>query len=197
MKLETSNLILQTSPRNPKLGTQNCIFNFKQEVIMRSFIRIVSFTLPFLLLSCAPKTDVEGLKKAVDDFNTASIEAMKTNDFEKSLVYYADDALEMPPNQPAIRGKENIKAWMEKSAQAGVKMISGKFTSIEVNAAGDIGYEIGEFDMTFEVPPIGEMRDTGKYIALFRKHQDGSWKVYAETWNSDLPVPAPEPPKKK
>lgn len=164
---------------------------------MRPFTRTIGFVLPFLLLSCVPKADLEGLKKTVDDYNNASTEAMKTGNFEKALPYYADDATEMPPNEAAIKGKENIKAWMEKSAQSGVKITVAKFTSIEINAAGDIGYEIGDYDMTLEVPVMGEVKDNGKYIAIFKKQQDGSWKVHAETWNSSMPLPAPEPPKDK
>ena len=164
---------------------------------MRPFIRNLFFIVPFLLLSCAPKPDIEGLKKTVDDFNAATIEAMLTNDHEKNSMFYADDAIEMPPNEPAIKGKENIMAWAEKSSQSGVKVTAAKFTPMDVNAAGDIGYEIGDYDMTLQIPPIGEVRDTGKYIAIFKKQQDGSWKVYAETWNSNTPPPPPEPPKKK
>jgi ketosteroid isomerase-like protein len=164
---------------------------------MRFFSRTIIFAIPFFLLSCVPKADTEGLKKAVEDYNSAAIEAMTTNNYEKSLSYFADDATEMPPNEPAIKGKENIKAWMEKGAQSGVKATAVKFTSLEVVAAGNIGYEIGDYDMTFEIPSVGEVKDVGKYIAIFKKQQDGSWKVYAETWNSNAPPPPPEPPKKK
>ena len=162
---------------------------------MRSFLRNMSFIIPFLLLSCAPKADVEGLKKTVDDFNAASIDAMTTNNVEKVITYYTDDATQLPNNGEAVKGKENIKAEMEKMMQAGIKMKDVSFTSVEVNAAGDIGYEIGNYNMTMEVAPMVEVKDNGKYVAIFKKQQDGSWKVYAEIWNTNTPLPAMEPPK--
>jgi len=38
----------------------------------------------------------------------------------------------------------------------------------------------------------GGARD--KVLAIWRKQADGSWKVLRDTWNSDLPLPAPEKP---
>jgi uncharacterized protein (TIGR02246 family) len=142
-----------------------------------------------------PQTDVAGLKKTVDDFSSASIEAMTTNNTEKVIMYYTDDATQLPNNGPAVKGRENIKAEMEKMMSMGMKMKDVSFTSVEVNAAGDFGYEIGNYSMTMEMAPMGEMKDDGKYVTLFKKQQDGSWKVYAEIWNTNTPIPAMEPPK--
>ena len=32
------------------------------------------------------------------------------------------------------------------------------------------------------------MKDHGKYVEIFKKQADGTWKVVADIWNSDLPV---------
>lgn len=163
---------------------------------MRLFVRSIIVVIPFLLMSCMqPQTDVAGLKKTVDDFSSASIEAMTTNNTEKVIMYYTDDATQLPNNGPAVKGRENIKAEMEKMMSMGMKMKDVSFTSVEVNAAGDFGYEIGNYSMTMEMAPMGEMKDDGKYVTLFKKQQDGSWKVYAEIWNTNTPIPAMEPPK--
>jgi ketosteroid isomerase-like protein len=41
------------------------------------------------------------------------------------------------------------------------------------------------------------MKDRGKFIEVWKKQADGKWKVVADMFNSDIPLPAPEPPKKK
>jgi ketosteroid isomerase-like protein len=51
--------------------------------------------------------------------------------------------------------------------------------------------------MTITMLPMGEMKDKGKYIALWRQQADGSWKVHAETWNTDTPAPQPPAPKEE
>ena len=43
--------------------------------------------------------------------------------------------------------------------------------------------------MTITMAPMGQMKDAGKYIALWRQQADGTWKVHAETWNTDTPAP--------
>jgi ketosteroid isomerase-like protein len=30
--------------------------------------------------------------------------------------------------------------------------------------------------------------DRGKYLAVWKKQADGSWKIEADMWNSDLPA---------
>jgi ketosteroid isomerase-like protein len=32
---------------------------------------------------------------------------------------------------------------------------------------------------------MGNINDNGKYMTVWEKQSDGSWKVKAETWNSD------------
>jgi hypothetical protein len=44
---------------------------------------------------------------------------------------------------------------------------------------------------------MGEMKDQGKYVALWREQADGTWKLSAETWNTDMPMPAMEKSTKK
>jgi ketosteroid isomerase-like protein len=38
-------------------------------------------------------------------------------------------------------------------------------------------------------PKGSPIMDRGKYVAVWKKQADGSWKVAAESFNSDLPVP--------
>jgi ketosteroid isomerase-like protein len=56
--------------------------------------------------------------------------------------------------------------------------------------SGDLGYSTGTYTATF-----GEMTDKGKYVTIWRKQSDGSWKVTEDMFNSDLPMlPAPNQP---
>jgi len=33
-------------------------------------------------------------------------------------------------------------------------------------------------------------KENGKYVEIFKKQTDGSWKVIVDIWNSDLPAAA-------
>jgi ketosteroid isomerase-like protein len=154
---------------------------------------IVVALVAVLLISCAPQTDVEGLKKRVEDYNAVSKDAMLSGDHEKALAYYDDNAISLPANATMLRGKEAIGKWMKDMAAMGMKFSKVDFKSVEIDASGSLGYEVGSYEMTMEA---GGMRidDKGKYLVVWKRQADGAWKVYVEIWNTDMPMPQPEPP---
>ncbi len=168
----------------------------KEEVMKKIQIGAIALALVSVLLaSCQPQTDVAAVRKTIEEASAASAQAMMTGDVEKSVANYADDAISMPPNNEPLKGKEAIKAWtVEMSKMA--KMTAVNFGTVEVDASGNIAYEVGTYDMTMEMPGMGEMRDKGKYMSIWKKQSDGSWKVHADIWNTNTPMPMPEPPKK-
>jgi ketosteroid isomerase-like protein len=159
---------------------------------MRQFYAMIVIATLLLPLACAPpQPDMTALRKTVDEYNNASKEAMLTGNADKLMTYYEADALEMAPNSPVIKGKDNILAFQQGMTKSGMKFNSVEFQTLELAADGKIACEIGSYNMNITLPPMGEMKDAGKYIALWRQQADGSWKVHAETWNTDLPAPPP------
>ena len=164
---------------------------------MRQFFAVLVFIVLLLPIACAPAPpDMAALRKTVDAYNNASKEAMLGAGPEKVMPYYEADALEMAPNSPVIKGKDSILAYQQAMMKAGIKFNAVEFQTLELTADGKSAYEIGSYNMTFTMPPMGEVKDTGKYIALWRQQADGSWKVHAETWNTDTPM-APPPTAKE
>jgi ketosteroid isomerase-like protein len=161
------------------------------EVPMRQLSAMLVIALAiFISFACAPaKPDMAALQKTVDDFNTATKEALLSGNAEKCNSYYETDALEMAPNSPPVKGKEAILAFQNGMAKAGMKFTEVTFKSLELVADGKVAFEIGSYDMTITMPPMGEMKDNGKYVALWRQQGDGTWKVHAETWNTNNPMP--------
>ncbi len=150
--------------------------------------------LSILFVSCAPKpVDMAALRKTIDEHNAASITAMKSNsDMDKLMSYYTDDAVQLPPNAPMNKGKEAIKAFMNQMMASGMKMTEVSFAVTNVEASGNVAYEVGTYDMAATVPGMGDIKDNGKYITTWKQQADGLWKVTAETWNSNVPMPTPE-----
>jgi ketosteroid isomerase-like protein len=146
---------------------------------------------PVLVLSCAaPQVDMTALRKTVDDYNAASKEAMTTGNSDKVMAYYQDDAMEMAPNMAVAKGKDAIKAMEDQMMKSGMKVTAVNFTTTDLQAAGTIAYELGTYDMTMTMAPTGEVKDQGKYVVIWHQQADGTWKVRAEIWNSDNPMPA-------
>jgi len=136
------------------------------------------------------------LRKAIDDYNAASTAAMVAGTVDDAVIaYYTDDALQMAPNSPVVKGRDSIRALYTAMMQSGMKINSASFTVTDVQAAGNVAYEIGTYDMTMTIPGVGEIDDNGKYITVWKQQADKLWKVAAEIWNTDMPLPVPEPPK--
>ena len=49
--------------------------------------------------------------------------------------------------------------------------------------SGDLGYTFGTYSRTFTGPDGAENRQAGRYLSVWRRQPDGSWKVVADTGN--------------
>ena len=96
---------------------------------------------------------------------------------EKLLSFYAADASVYPPGAPMIKGQEALRPLFAEMDFSKVRVTT---LNAEVAAAGDVGYTTG----TFEVQANGQT-ETGKYVTVWKKHPDGSWKIVEDTFNSD------------
>jgi ketosteroid isomerase-like protein len=102
--------------------------------------------------------------------------------------YYAPDATFLPPNGPPVQGTQDIAAFHAMLPP----MSEVEFRQVEVGGAGDVAYVHGTYSMTLS-PEGGEpFQDSGKYIEIWKRQGDGTWKVALDIFNSDLPLPSPE-----
>jgi len=100
---------------------------------------------------------------------------------------YAEDAKVLPPNMPAVEGRQAIKA-MYAQSQPSFKEFRLDIVSLE--GRGDLAHEYGTYALA--AAPSGlsaPVTDRGKYVAVWKKQADGTWKMIRDIYNSDLPVP--------
>src|SRR5438270_13443412 len=128
-------------------------------------------------------------EKAVRDADEAWAKAAATKDVDKTVSCYSDDAVVMPPNAERATTKEAIrKIWKDLLTDA---TVSWKANKVEVAKSGDIGFVTGTYEVTMNDVVTGKpVKDRGKYLVVWEKQTDGSWKCGADMFNSDLP-PAP------
>src|ERR1044072_7145570 len=106
--------------------------------------------------------------------------AAGARDVDKTASYYSDDALILPPNIPTINGKQGARAMWQ-----GMFSVPGfgggwKATRVEVSRSGDLGWVTGTYELTETDASGRPMVDTGKYLEVWRKQADGSWKCVAD-----------------
>jgi uncharacterized protein (TIGR02246 family) len=113
-------------------------------------------------------------------------------DFEKFMSYYADDASELVPNTPVVNGKDAIRAAWKPFFDDPNSSLAFQASRVEVAKSGDLGYAQGAYTETTTDPKTKKpVTDKGKYVTVYKKQADGSRKVVADIWNTDMPLPAP------
>lgn len=136
-----------------------------------------------LLAGCtgSKTVDIEkeraALRAAYLAADQAAHEAPPVN-VDKLLSFYDTNASVYPPGAPVIAGHDALKAMFSSMNFTKVRVTS---LNAEVAAAGDVGYTTG----TFEVQSNGKT-EPGKYVTVWKKHSDGSWKIIEDTFNSDV-----------
>lgn len=130
--------------------------------------------------------------KALHDVEIAEEQAWISKDIEKALGFYADDAIVMSPNMPAIIGKENLRAYMKALFADPAITCQYQIDKVDVAQSGDLGYTQGASTCKMTDPKSGKpIDDRGKWLSVRRKQADGSWRIVQDTFSSDLPLSNP------
>ena len=154
---------------------------------MKTRTLVAILTLSF----AAAATGLAADEQTIRDLDAQWSAAAGAKDLDKTVSYYAEGAIVMPPNAPAATTKESIRsAWKEMLTTPGAA-ISWKTTRVEVAKAEDIACVNGTYEETMIDASGKPVKDRGKYVEVFKKQADGTWKVIIDIWNSDLPLSAP------
>ncbi len=106
-------------------------------------------------------------------------------DLDKLVSAYAADAVYLPPHHAAVHGRDAIREYLKGPLAHGVTDLH--FDVTYIRQAGDVAYDVGTYAMT--VPHDGARKqDRGKYLTVWRKQSDGTWRIAADAWSSDLPA---------
>lgn len=146
--------------------------------------------LALILSACGPSEADEKAKiqGTMDEYSAAVLEG----NLERWISIWQEDAVRMPANQPQAVGVEQIKA----SVAPGFEMINTDKFNInmeEIQVLGDEAYARGVY--SYAMTPKGggdRIESSGKFLTLFEKQEDGSWKIAVDSFSENAP-PAPPP----
>ncbi len=128
--------------------------------------------------------------KAADAVRTADEAWEKVyaaNDLDKSVAFLDDQASMLVPNAPIAIGKQAIaKVIASDFAQGNSTWHPDKAS---VARSGELGYTSGTTTLSFKDASGKTMSDKGKYLTVWKKQADGTWKVLFDMFNSDLAAP--------
>jgi ketosteroid isomerase-like protein len=150
-----------------------------------------------LTVGCANPTPTDTRDadvRAVKDIEVAWSRDIATKDVDKWASYYADDVSVLMPNAPIMNGKDNVKAALKPMLADPNFALTFQNTRADASKGGDFVYTVGTYSMTVSDPKDQKpVTDKGKYLTVYKKQLDGSWKAVADMINSDMPAPGAPP----
>jgi uncharacterized protein (TIGR02246 family) len=128
------------------------------------------------------KADEAAIRAASADWNKAA----QARDLDKAVSYYAEEAVFFVDKGALVKGKNSIRmAWKDILAPT-APVLSFTTSFVEVARSGDIGYEYGMAELTTTGKKGKPTVEKGKYVTVWKKQPDGSWKAVVDIDNSGI-----------
>ena len=154
-----------------------------------SVLQKITRTTVFLLLSTNASV-AQTNSKSLDELRAADAAWLKTyeaKDLDKAVAFCDDQGSLLWPNAPTATGKTAIAKITASAFAIPDFRLEWHPEQTGVARSGDLGYTSGTYTWTFKDASGKPGSDKGKYLTIWKKHQDGSWKVLFDMFNSDLP----------
>jgi ketosteroid isomerase-like protein len=95
----------------------------------------------------------------------------------------------MIPNSPMMTGKDAIGKAMKDALADPNWSLALQPNQVEVSRGGDLGYTRGTYVLTATDPASKKAAtEKGRFVAIFRKDADGSWKAVQDINNAEAPA---------
>lgn len=152
----------------------------------------ILFLLSILLLSVlscttptadkAPAVGLAQIKTEIQAMEDAYAAGFNAKNADALMSYYADDAIDLPNNEPSISGRAAILARLKDQMAKDTSGITMAFEVLEIIPAGDKIIEIGKSVATDKTGKTS----TGKFLVVFEK-RNGKYACIRGIWNNDAP----------
>ena len=124
---------------------------------------------------------------AVKDIFNSYSSATVTGDVDAWLSLWDEMGVKMVPNQPAINGKTAIGELKRKKAKKR-EYLAMDIEIEDAQGAGDFGFAHGTYSGSFKPRDGGAIvSGGGKFLTIFKKQTNGSWKIYRDSVSPDAP----------
>jgi len=151
-------------------------------------ITALLFVLP--LLGCEEvesREDRRALMAVDKDF----AERVEQQGFRVMEGFYDEDAVYMPAFNPTIEGREKILDTYRPYYDSTTMKLAWTPERAEVSRSRDMGWTIGTYVFTRQDDKGNTIVRTGRYVTIWKKQRDGSWKAVLDSGSPDEHTPPP------
>jgi uncharacterized protein (TIGR02246 family) len=143
-------------------------------------------------------SDPDSVKAAIKKDESKWNQDFKAKDSEGLSSHYADDAYFVAPGLVPADGSTAIRQVYANGTTDPAFNVEFASDKIDVSSGGDMAYARGHFSEKYTDKKNDKVMSTsGSYITVYKKQDDGSWKVVEDFAAADpdatKPVPAEKP----
>lgn len=135
------------------------------------------------------KAGVEADVAAIKALITEWVRLYNAEDFQNVMsVFYAQNAIVMPPNAMACRTKEAILRMYRTDAELNIEHVETSLAE-DVRVSGNTAVAWG-MDTGTTTPRSGgaPIPYSLKWLMVFERQSNGAWKCLYEMWNDNFPI---------
>lgn len=113
--------------------------------------------------------------------------AVVAGDIESILAIYTDDAVIFPGRSEYLEGKEKLREYW--APRENRQITFHEITPIGVDIDGDLASDFGHYTASGIRDGEAWGPSSGKYLVVWKRGDDGRWRMLRDMWNSRPPPP--------
>jgi ketosteroid isomerase-like protein len=156
----------------------------------KNLLALLVVTFSVFQYSCDTKKAEVKRVATVEELGQMNRDFAKTltaHDAKATAMLYDENAWLLPPNEPIVKGRENIQKYWQTFIDLGV--IDGTVETIDAKNDGDLGYEIGRFNIRLRGPNGDTLIEKGKYTEVLKfDSASKKWVAIHGMWSADEPA---------
>jgi uncharacterized protein (TIGR02246 family) len=159
--------------------------------------RHLTLALAGVISSCSSGSD-HPARDAVAD-STAIASAMqaytadiRTSDASKIASWWTDDAVYIDRKDATIHGRAALDSTLRRIL-ATAKVTDAVVETDDISVGGNLAYFLGRYDETLQPPTGDAVHNRGRFMFIWKRQDDGSWKI-ARSVGTDLAEPTATTP---
>ena len=121
------------------------------------------------------------IQNAIQQINAEFMEIYEQRDAAGIAAAYVENGAILAPNQHAHRGRLALEDfWRGFFSEIGG---AASIKQVEIAGEGDLAYQWATYSLEG-----GTQSDAGKFVEIYKRQTDGSWKIRLTIFNSDNPA---------
>lgn len=156
----------------------------------RALVLITALLFLLPLLACEEVESRED-RRALLAVDRDFAERVEKQGFRVMEDFYDEDAVYMPSFAPTVEGREKILDSYRPYFDSTTMKLTWTPVRAEVSRARDMGWTTGTYVFTRQDDKGNTIVRNGRYVTIWKKQRDGTWKAALDSGNPDERTPYP------